>query len=349
MIDSVLKEFGLHKEPFSIRPLGKGLINHTWQVSQNGHDYVLQKINDQVFKNPVDIAGNISLIAEYLKSNNPNYYFPTPVKTSNGQPLVYRKEDGYFRVFPFVSGSHTKDTVDTADQAYEAARQFGKFTRVLHGLDISKLKITIPSFHDLSLRYKQFQEAVQNGNPERIIGSGYLINELQQLSWIVDEYEVIKKDNGFKLRVTHHDTKISNVLFDEENKGICVIDLDTVMPGYFISDLGDMMRTYLTPVSEEETDFKKIEVRPDFYKSVVQGYFSEMKDELTGIEKEHTFYAGAFMIYMQAIRFITDYLNNDIYYGRKYPKHNFNRASNQLVLLQRLLEKKSQLVETQWD
>lgn len=345
MMDAILKEFGLHKEPASILPLGQGLINHTWKVSQNGNEYVLQKVNDQVFKNPGDIAGNISLIADYLQKNNPDYFFVSPVKTPGGLPLVYRKEEGYFRVFHFISGSHTKETVDTPEQAYEAAIQFGRFTRVLHGLDISKLKITIPSFHDLSLRYKQFRDALRNGNPKRIIESAELIKQLQQLSWIVDEYEIIKKDPGFKLRVTHHDTKISNVLFDDENKGICVIDLDTVMPGYFISDVGDMMRTYLSPVSEEETDFKKIEVRPDFYKSVVHGYFSEMKGELTDTEREHFFYAGAFMIYMQAIRFITDYISDDIYYGAKYTGHNFNRAGNQLVLLQRLLEKKPQLIK----
>lgn len=343
MLDAVLNEFGLGKEPLVIQPLGKGLINHTWKVSQNGHEYVLQKINDQVFKKPGDIAGNISQIATYLKNHNPEYYFPTPIYTTDGQPLNNRKGEGYFRLFPFVSGSHTKDTVDTPDQAFEAALQFGRFTKVLHGFDASQLKITIPSFHDLSLRYKQFHDILQEGNRERVSKAGDLINKLVNLSWIVEKYETIKKDKAFKVRVTHHDTKISNVLFDEKDKGICVIDLDTVMPGYFISDVGDMMRTYLSPVSEDETDFTKIEVRPEFYRAVVQGYFSEMKEELTGTEKEHFFYAGAFMIYMQAIRFITDYLNNDNYYGAKYEHHNFNRAFNQWVLLNSLLEKEPEL------
>ncbi|MEZ5027700.1 MAG: hypothetical protein R2765_02815 [Ferruginibacter sp.] len=128
-------------------------------------------------------------------------------------------------------------------------------------------------------------------------------------------------------------------MFDEAGKGLCVIDLDTVMPGYFISDVGDMMRTYLSPVSEEEKDFRKINIRDDFYEAIVKGYYRQMKDELTQTEKKYFFYSGTFMIYMQAIRFLTDYLNNDIYYGAKYPGHNLVRAGNQAVLLQRLLEK----------
>lgn len=122
-----------------------------------------------------------------------------------------------------------------------------------------------------------------------------------------------------------------------------MIDLDTVMPGYFISDVGDMMRTYLSPVSEEEKDFDKIEVRDAYYKAIVQGYLEQMNDELTQVEKEHFFYSGLFMIYMQALRFLTDHLNNDRYYGAKYEGHNLVRAQNQAVLLKRLLEKEKSL------
>ena len=137
----------------------------------------------------------------------------------------------------------------------------------------------------------------------------------------------------------HHDTKISNVLFDKKNRGLCIIDLDTVMPSFFISDVGDMMRTYLSPVSEEEKDFSKIEVRDEFFEAIVRGYLHDMNDELSAIEKNYFVYAGKFLIYMQALRFLTDYFNNDVYYGSKYPQQNFVRANNQIVLLRRLLEK----------
>jgi hypothetical protein len=135
------------------------------------------------------------------------------------------------------------------------------------------------------------------------------------------------------------------VLFDTNGKSICVIDLDTVMPGYFISDVGDMMRTYLSPVSEEESDFTKIEVRNDFYQAIVSGYCKEMKDELTETERDYFLFAGKNMIYMQALRFFTDHINNDIYYGAKYPGQNFIRAKNQIVLLQCLLEKEKALTK----
>ena len=184
---------------------------------------------------------------------------------------------------------------------------------------------------------------MEKGNKERIDQSKKLIEELQGNVNIVTEYHSIINNPEFKKRVTHHDTKISNVLFDKNDKAVCVIDLDTVMPGYFISDVGDMMRTYLSPANEEEMEFDKIIVRDDFYKAIVQGYASEMKDKLTETESGYFFYAGKFMIYMQALRFLTDHLNNDVYYGAKYEGHNFVRANNQIVLLRRLMEKENVL------
>ena len=205
------------------------------------------------------------------------------------------------------------------------------------------MKITLPAFHDLGLRYKQFLQALTDGNPERIKESQVLITWLLEQKNIVETYELIEKENKIKTRVTHHDTKCSNVLFDENNHGLCVIDLDTVMPGYFISDVGDIMRTYLSPASEEEKDFSKIEIRVDYFKAIAEGYLSEMKDELNETEIQYFVYAGKFLIYMQAIRFLADHLNNDIYYGAKYEGHNYIRAKNQSVLLQKYMEKEELL------
>ncbi len=156
-------------------------------------------------------------------------------------------------------------------------------------------------------------------------------------------YTHILQNKSFALRVTHHDTKISNVLFDASDNGRCVIDLDTVMPGYFISDVGDMMRTYLCPVSEEETDLSQIMVREDYFQAIITGYLSAMQPLLSRDEKQHFVYAGKFLIYMQALRFLTDYLNNDVYYKPRYEHHNAVRAENQAVLLQKLLEKEALL------
>jgi Ser/Thr protein kinase RdoA (MazF antagonist) len=264
----------------------------------------------------------------------------------SGADFIHDPERGYFRMFPFIKGSYTFDTVAKTDLAFEAAQQFGRFTKLLSGFDPSDLQITLPDFHNLALRYQQFESAIRLGNPKRIAESSESIRFLQRHKDIVDSFEKIKVDPRFKTRVMHQDTKISNVLFNAENDlGLCIIDLDTVMPGYFISDVGDMLRTYLSPVSEEEKDFEKIEIRDAYFSAIVRGYLGEMQFELSEDEKKHFVYAGKFMIYMQAIRFLTDYLNNDLYYGAKYEGHNFVRANNQIVLLKRLLEKEESLLE----
>ncbi len=334
----VLAAYELTGPDTLIKAFGTGLINHTWTVEQQGKKYILQRINTNVFKDPEAIADNISRIAAYLAEQAPGYFFVAPVVARNGKQLITIEGEngGSFRLFPFVPGSHSKAVATSADQAFEAARQFGKFTRLLSGFDARSLHITIPGFHDLSLRHRQFLQALETGNADRIRESAELIDYLKAASHLVDRYVAIQQDAQFKIRVTHHDTKISNVLFNDADKALCVIDLDTVMPGYFISDVGDMMRTYLPTVSEEEQDFSHIDVREDMYHAIVAGYQQEMGEELSSSEKQAFFYAGQFMIYMQAIRFLADHINNDIYYGARYPGQNYVRAGNQVVLLQKL-------------
>jgi Ser/Thr protein kinase RdoA (MazF antagonist) len=334
IVEDVLLSYGFAKGSCIARPFGSGLINHTWKVSASNGDFILQKVNDTVFKDPGAIANNIRLIAGHLKEYHPDYSFMAPLTTIDGQDLYHAEGEGYFRLFPFFNGSHSKDIVQNADQAYEAARQFGLFTRLLSDIDIEKLRITLPNFHDLSLRYNQFENALQNGNPVRIAEADSMIRVLKSYSGIVEEYRKITMMPDFKLRVTHHDTKISNVLFGSSNEGLTVIDLDTVMPGFFISDMGDMMRTYLCPVSEEEKDFSKIHIRTDIYEAIIEGYIAEMHDELSKMEKQYFFYSGKFLIYMQSLRFLTDFLLMDRYYGAKYEGHNLVRAKNQAVLLE---------------
>lgn len=345
LMQNVLSRYGIKDDALQTETVGSGLIHYTWKLTADGKQFILQQINHQVFKSPEDIALNLQLIDEFLKQYHPKYLFTSPLATTDGSTLVHIKEQGYYRLFSFISGSHTLDVVETKEQAYEAAKQFGRFTKLLRGIDIHQIKITLPSFHDLSLRYKQFQESLLKGNKQRINESKELIQRVLAFSFIEKEYENMIHNPEFTVRVTHHDTKISNVLFDAHDKGLCVIDLDTVMPGYFISDVGDMMRTYLSPVSEEETDFSKIIIREAIYHSIVDGYLSEMNEELTETEKKSFFFAGQFMMYMQAIRFLTDYLNDDVYYGAKYTLHNYNRAMNQTILLEKFFLKESVLLK----
>ena len=342
MLDKVLSSYEINHDAI-VQSHGTGLINNTWKISHRSKDYILQRINQEVFKEPSHIAYNIEAIATWLKQFHPEYLFVAPLETKNGEQMVYVPEEGYFRLFPFVSDSHTNDVAKTPGQAFEAARQFGLFTRMLNDFPVETLKTTIPDFHNLIFRHDQFNAALQHGNPSRILESADSIEFLSSHDHIVSTYQQIISTNEFRLRVTHHDTKISNVLFDKNERAICVIDLDTIMPGYFISDVGDMMRTYLSPVSEEETNFDKIEVRDDYFHAIAKGYLQEMAAELTVAEIQHFVYSGMFMIYMQALRFLTDYLNNDKYYGCSYDGHNYNRARNQIILLTRFLRKKERL------
>jgi Ser/Thr protein kinase RdoA (MazF antagonist) len=333
----ILPSFNISTNNVAINAYGSGLINSTWHIENEEGNFILQRINDAIFKNPHDIAFNIDAIANFFSTHNKAYLFVTPLQTTCNKSMLYLEHAGYFRVFPFVPNSRSIDVVSTAQQAFEASKQFGRFTNLLVGFNEKELKITLPNFHNLSLRYQQFEEALAKGNVDRIEKSMHAIQYLSEQKNIVFMYDVICNSNHFKKRVTHHDTKISNVLFDEADNGLCVIDLDTVMAGYFISDVGDMMRTYLSPVSEEEKDFSKIEVREDYFKAIAEGYLGEMKNELSEEEMNHFVYAGKFMIYMQALRFLTDYINDDIYYGAKYEAQNFIRANNQIILLQKFI------------
>lgn len=336
MTTSILAAFGIASQGASCEPFGSGLINTTWRVSSEGKTYILQKINQSVFKEPFYIAENIRNIANYLQQHHPEYYFVTPVKTVDQQELAYQHGEGYFRLVPFVNGAHTQNVVNDASVAYEAAKQFGRFTALLSEMDTHCLHQTIPDFHNLRLRYDQFRQSLVEGNRDRINTCHEAVQYLLDQVAIVEEYDAIKRNPEFKIRVMHHDTKINNVLLDSNNKGMCVIDLDTVMPGYFISDAGDMMRTYLSPASEEENDLSRNAIREDIFAAIVKGYLEEMKSVLTAAEKKAFVYAGKFMIYMQALRFLADHFYNDRYYGARYPDHNYNRAKNQIDLLQKL-------------
>jgi Ser/Thr protein kinase RdoA (MazF antagonist) len=343
MLNQILEAYGLPATDCLIEKLETGLINRTWKLKTPNQEYILQQINTHVFKSPEDISDNMLKLSSFLAVHAPDYLFVAPVAAHSGDYLVQNSAGDYYRLMPFVKGSHTIDTVSTRQQAFEAARQFGRFSSLLSGFNTEELHYTLPDFHDLALRYAQFEQAYQQASPERLQEADAAIEAAFRHQDLVTTYESLKNGSSIPLRVIHHDTKISNVLFDERDKGLCVIDLDTVMPGYFISDLGDMMRTYLSPVNEEEQDLSKIRVREDYFKAVIEGYFGEMARELRDAEQGLCLYAGKYMIYMQAIRFLTDFLNGDIYYSTSYPKQNLRRTQNQFTLLQCYLDAEERL------
>jgi len=342
MFDKILPLYGIQPVESDVQLFGDGLINRTWKVTTKANGYILQQVNQSVFKKPLDIDQNLAGLKSYLNKTHPEYLFVSPLPGLSGDSLI-ETSAGYFRLFPFVENSHSLNVLNKKEEAYEGAKQFGRFSKLLNDFDVRQLHITLPDFHNLTLRFDQFAVAVENASAERKEKSKDLIFFIMANVDIVTTYKNIVERNEIPQRVIHHDTKINNVLFDQQNKGICVIDLDTVMPGYFISDVGDMMRTYLSSANEEETDLTKINVRKDFFKAIYDGYMEEMGDVLTPTEKNYFIYSGKFLIYMQAIRFLTDYLQNDIYYGEKYEGHNLDRTKNQVTLLERYLELEPEL------
>lgn len=341
----VLKAYGYAKGNTKITQIGTGLINRTYLLSplSEKNKYILQNINTSVFKSPQAIANNLRSIADYLTFAYPEYLFIKPVPTTNSEEMAYIHHE-YWRMLPFVPNTISLDVLADPKQAYEASKQFGKLSRLLNDFDAKTLQPTIPGFHDLGLRYEQFTLALSQAEETLKDEAKAQIEDALIHKYILDYYTSYSLRTDFPDRVMHHDTKISNVLLDTETyEGICVIDLDTIMPGKFISDLGDMMRTYLCAFSENETDLDKIKIRLPYFEATINGYLSEMKSILTEKEKELILFSGKYMIYMQAMRFLTDYLSGNKYYPISYPAQNLDRTKNQFKLLQEIASNEKEL------
>jgi Ser/Thr protein kinase RdoA (MazF antagonist) len=328
MMQSIFEQYGW--ENATAFPLTQGLINQTFEVHSLQGDFILQNINSQVFKDPFAIDYNIKAIGQYYNLNKQDQLFTHLVPTLRGETLI-EWEGKYYRAFKKIDGI-ALDVLTTASQANAAANQFGQFTASLIEFPIAQLKVTIPQFHDLALRYHQFEQALVHGDANRISQAKDAILFLQSHQVYVKKWLHFTGHQDAHLRVTHHDTKISNVLF-KDDAAICVIDLDTTMPGYFISDVGDMSRTYLCPVNEACLDLNLIKALPERWTAIQNGYLEAMGEFLTNFEKDHFAFSGQCIIYMQALRFLTDFLQLDQYYRVERPDQNLDRTLNQIQLL----------------
>jgi thiamine kinase-like enzyme len=314
-----LKAFTNNFQNFSVQPLDGGLINHSFKItdSNTGERLLLQRINHHVFKKPEDVQLNYQLLWKHLKSSDADIRIPEPKYFPGDVDLYWDSNHNFWRVVEFIDVGEMFSNAETPGQARETAKTFAAFTAAFYDFDVSQLKDTIPDFHNLSFRFHQFTDSLSTQLTERKQKAAELITQLQQRKKYVDLYATFQSSADYPKRVMHHDAKIANILFSKTNgKVICPVDFDTTMPGYFFSDLGDMIRSMACSHDEGSTDFKNISIRKEFY--------------------ENIHYAGIIIIYMQALRFMTDYLNGDIYYKTNYPEQNFDRAKNQLTLLQSL-------------
>jgi len=325
----------------SVEPIGSGLIHQTYKAKKGKDDHavVLQAINTNVFRSAEDIMSNYALLYEFLQHQHNGNKIPAPIITDDGNLIWKDAANNNWRATEFISDSFSPLIANNEEAAYTVAKSFAAFTKSLSELDINSLKEIIPNFHNLSFRFKQFEDSIKSASQERLLKSTHVIAELRQRKKLVDFFEHVQHSKEYPTRVMHHDCKISNILFDKNSgKVICPVDLDTVMPGKFFSDLGDMIRSMACTVDENSIEWEKIDIRPSFYKAILNGYVEGIGDIFTSEEKKNIHYAGLILIYMQSLRFITDYLNNDIYYKITYNEQNLSRAMNQLILLEKLEE-----------
>lgn len=322
----------------TVERIGNGLINHSFKVScENKPDLFLQRINKNVFPRPQDVQENYICIAEYAEFEFTGLRLPHPVYCGERISIFVDADEYYWRAFEFIADSKMMNVAEKASQAKATARAFAKFTAAYGEFNVNLLKEVIPGFHDLGLRYRQFETALNTELYERMGKALPVIEDLRQRERYRHFYDIIIESDEFPRRVMHHDAKISNILFHRKTgKVICPVDYDTVMPGYFFSDLGDMIRSMAARNDENHNGPDKPAIRKDFYENIVTGYTDVLVGQFTVSEKKYIHSAGLLLTYMQALRFATDYLNGDIYYRTEYPEQNLYRAKNQLSLLQSL-------------
>ncbi|MDO5104668.1 phosphotransferase [Capnocytophaga sp.] len=331
--------FDFKGEILSVTPFGNGHINYTFLVKTTEDEYVLQGINTNVFKKPYAIIKNIELLWETEPSNKIILNM-LPVKTGG---YSVDADNAVWRAVPLAKNYTAFEFVQEAWQAEKAASAYATFIKTFEKIDTAKLEDTIPDFHNGLMRYAHLEAAYAQAKPERIEKAQHLYDFAKSHKVIFDEVKKAVDEKRIPIRVTHNDTKINNVLINNDNPDdFKVIDLDTVMQGILLYDFGDMVRTSVSPTNENELDDSKIVFNTSFFEAICKG-FSVMKDVMTPTEKEMILDGAKYMIFIIGVRFLTDYFNNDIYFKTHFEDENFIRARNQFVLLQRLEEKETEL------
>ena len=334
-LEEIVKRFlGRDKHIKSIRPFGSGHINDTYKVETSGGNFILQRINHKIFKDIEGLSWNIMLINEYINRNEQNFDLKIPEFYSCCGDYYTGWQGNYWRLMSFIEDSKSYDLVPNEAIALEGGKAYGKFVKILSGFPVNDLKETIPQFHDIDFRLKNFEDAVDKDIAGRVKQTQAEIDFIRQRASKM--YSILQLGIAGKIpvRVTHNDTKINNVLFNRNDKAIAVIDLDTVMPGYVHYDFGDAIRTFTNTANEDEPDLSKVGINMEYFKAFARGFLSETKDILTPAEKNHLAFSAQLMTYIIGMRFFTDYLSGDTYFKTAYPEHNLVRARAQFKLLE---------------
>ena len=346
MIEKIISNFRIYGDFIDAKPFGNGHINDTFLVSFNQAglvtEYILRKINKYVFKNPEIVVSNtvnaINYISKKLKEAGDKEISNHVMKLVETKDLKYfyiDEQDDYWCSVLFIKGAYTVEYVETAEQAYNAAKAFGHFQRLLIDADISKYKVSIPNYHNLKSRLTAFDNAINEDSVERVDTVEKEIKTINSYRSLSDKITKLIANGKLPIRITHNDTKINNVMLNNKTHiGECVIDLDTVMAGTVLYDFGDMVRTSTSPVEEDEKDISKVTMRINIFEALANGYLEELEEVLTEVEISNLVYGAKVIVYEQAIRFLTDYIMGDVYYSTSYQEHNLVRTRTQLALLE---------------
>lgn len=354
-LKGVFSQFRVYGDFIDARPYGSGHINDTFAVNcrQAGDPvrYILQRLNHHVFKDPVKLMDNVHRICTELHKRLEASGDPDASRRalttvlSRGDLPYHRDSDGnIWRLYLFIEGAVGYDIIENEEQAFQAARAFGEFQKLLTELPGERLHETIPGFHDTPKRFRRFKEVLEadvmglraTAAPE----IAFFLSCEEEVSRLLDLHAA----GLIPERVTHNDTKLNNVLIDEKShQAVCVIDLDTSMPGLAPYDFGDLVRTSTSPAAEDEKDLAKVVLMPEMFKALTRGYLSTAADFLTPAERDNLVFGGKLMTYEVGLRFLTDYLEGSIYFKTKYPDHNLVRCRTQMTLVKAIEARQEEL------
>jgi len=350
------RRFAIHGEAVAAAPHGSGHINDTFAVtvSQAGTPvrYIFQRINHRIFTDVPALMDNILRVTSHQQARlaatgaeDASRRSLTVIPGRDGLPYVRDDHGAWWRAYLFIERALTHDKIESAAQARTAARAFGEFQRLLADLPGGRLSETIPAFHHTPRRYATFEAAAQADAAGRAAGCADDVAFARSREPLARTLTDLLAAGLVPERVTHNDTKLNNVMLDDATgAGVCVIDLDTVMPGLSLYDFGDMVRSATNAAAEDETDLAKVVARPEIFAALAEGFLAGAGAALNDVERAHLVVAGKVMTYEVGLRFLTDHLQGDVYFKIKRPDHNLERARNQFALL-RSLESQSAAFE----